>query len=89
MSAQKLDFFKYKYGLFMHYVHGISMFSDGRKPGDINETVDSFDVEGYAEDVAATGAQFLIFTAWHWKTIPLYPSGLQRNGVAVKLRVAI
>ena len=74
MSAQKLDFFKYKYGLFMHYVHGISMFSDGRKPGDINETVDSFDVEGYAEDVAATGAQFLIFTAWHWKTIPLYPS---------------
>ncbi len=74
MITQKYDFYKYKYGLFIHYVHGLSMFSDGRKPKNINETLDSFDVEGFARDVADTGVQFLVFTSWHWKMIPLYPS---------------
>ena len=74
MSEQKFDFGKCKYGLFVHYVHGLSFFSDGRRPRDLGETVASFDVEGFAKDIAETGVQFLIFTAWHMKTVPLYPS---------------
>lgn len=74
MGTQNFDFYKCKYGLFVHYVHGLSMFSDGRTPKDINETLDSFDVNGFARDVADMGVQFLIFTSWHKNTIPLYPS---------------
>ena len=70
MGTQNFDFYKCKYGLFVHYVHGLSMFSDGRKPKDINETLDSFDVKGFARDVADMGFQFLIFTSWHKNTIP-------------------
>ena len=74
MSEQKFDFGKCKYGLFVHYVHGLSFFSDGRRPRDLSETVASFDAEGFAKDIAETGVQFLIFTAWHMNTVPLYPS---------------
>ena len=74
MSRPNFDFYRYKYGLFVHYVHGLSMFSDGRMPKNINETLDSFDAEGFARDVADMGVQFLVFTAWHWRMIPLYPS---------------
>lgn len=63
-----------KYGLFVHYVHDRALFSDGRKPCDINETLDSFNVEGFARCVADMGVQYLIFTAWHFNMIPLYPS---------------
>lgn len=69
-----MDFSELKYGLFVHYVHGLSIFSDGRSCKDIDETLNSFDVEGFARDVADTGAQYLVFTAWHADMIPLYPS---------------
>ena len=63
-----------KYGLFVHYVHELSYFSDGRKPKDINETLDSFDAVAFARQVAEMKVQYLIITSWHYNTITLYPS---------------
>jgi hypothetical protein len=74
MNLKDFDFHKYKYGLFVHYVHGLSFFSDGRRPKDINETLDSFDVKGFARDVSEMGVQYLVITAWHANMITLYPS---------------
>lgn len=65
-----------KYGMFVHYVHGLNKFSDGRRPRDINESMDAFDVQGFADDIARSRAQYLIFTAWHFDAIPLYPSAV-------------
>ena len=74
MNNKAFDFHKYKYGLFVHYVHGLSFFSDGRRPKDINETLDSFDARGFADDVASMGVQHVVLTAWHYNMITLYPS---------------
>lgn len=73
-----------KHGLFVHFVHGATSFSDGRKPQNIDETVDSFDVEGFADTVARMGVQYLIFTVWHWKAMPLYPSAVHEKWRASK-----
>ena len=62
-NTQNFEFLKY--GLFVHYVHNLSFFSDGRKPEDINETLESFDVKGFAEQIAEMKVQYLIITSWH------------------------
>ena len=71
-NTQNFEFLKY--GLFVHYVHNLSFFSDGRKPEDINETLENFDVKGFAEQIAEMKVQYLIITSWHYNTVPLYPS---------------
>lgn len=65
-----------RYGIFTHYVPGLTIDATGRVPSTIDETADGFDAEGYAADVAAFGAQYVIFTAWHARMIPLYPSAV-------------
>jgi hypothetical protein len=73
------SFKKRKYGLFVHFVHGISCFSDGSLPENINDTVNSFDANAFAESVKQMGVEYLIFTAWHWRAIPLYPSEVTKK----------
>ena len=73
-----------KHGLFVHFVHSGTAFSDGRKPQSIDETVDSFDVEGFADTVLRMGVQYLIFTVWHYKAMPLYPSEVHNKWRASK-----
>jgi len=51
MEMQKKDIRSCKFGLFVHYVLYCSQFADGRKPKDINEAVDNFDVEAFADSV--------------------------------------
>ena len=66
-----------KHGFFVHYVwDGTfgSMRPDGSKPTSINETADSFDVPGFANDMEAMGVEYVIFTAWQANFFPLYPS---------------
>ena len=67
-------FKKRKYGLFVHFVHGISCNADGSQPSTVDETVNNFDANAFADIVASMGVEYLIFTAWHWRAIPLYPS---------------
>ena len=74
MSKTPFTFTKRKYGLFVHFVHGISCHADGSAPKTIDETVNGFDANAFADAVASMGVEYLIFTAWHWRALPLYPS---------------
>ena len=79
MKPKKLDFDLYKYGFFVHYVFRISRFSDGSVPERMDEFVESFDVEGFADQIASMGVQYFILTAWHANTIPIYPSAVNEK----------
>lgn len=70
---------KMRYGIFVHYIASQAPYTDGRAPADINEAADGFDVPRFVEEIASTGAEYLIFTAWHYLTIPLYPSEVTRK----------
>ena len=76
MKNSDFIFSKLKYGLFVHFVHEISCRTDGSQPKNIDETVNDFDVEAFADSVASMGVEYLIFTAWHAKARPIYPSAV-------------
>ncbi len=69
-----------KYGIFSHYVwNGYGMTAglpnaDGSRARTIDELADNFDVDDYVRQLAEAGAQYVVFTAWHSGTCPLYPS---------------
>lgn len=69
-----------KYGIFSHYVwNGYGMTSlvpkeDGTIPGNIDELAEALDVPNYVDQLVAAGAQYVVFTAWHSGTCPLFPS---------------
>jgi hypothetical protein len=67
-----------KYGLFVHYVRGrdgeLTITSDGTHPNSLNDLANLFDVPSFANDIASTGVEYIIFTAWHSAMEPLYPS---------------
>ena len=74
MSNIKKFFWEMKHGIFVHFVHTLSPFSDGHIATDVDETVNSFDVEGFADTIKSSGAEYLVLTAWHYNMIPIYPS---------------
>ncbi len=55
-----------KYGIFSHYTYAMT--------GDANTAADRFNAEAYANDVQQSGAQYVVWTAWHSNTIPMFPS---------------
>ena len=69
-----------KYGLFVHHVYGgeFSLLTplgpSGDAAKDIDDFVGRFDVDRWADDVAAMGFEYVIFTAWHANMNALYPS---------------
>lgn len=63
-----------KYGMFVHYVRGLTKKSDGSMTVGLNDLADSLDVSSFANDIASTGVEYIIFTAWHSGMEPLYPS---------------
>lgn len=69
-----------KYGIFSHYVwNGYGMTAgmpnaDGSVAKSIDELADSFDVPNYVNQLVEAGAQYVVFTAWHSGTCPLFPS---------------
>ena len=68
---------KLRYGFFVHYVADLTHcvgYMDGRKPQSYDEVADGFDVPGFAEALAQMQVEYLIFTSWHFRMIPLYPS---------------
>ena len=69
----KDEFCDQKYGIFVHYAPFYSADKYG-KGGDIQTTADGFDAAGFARDIASTGADYIIFTAWHARMNLLYPS---------------
>jgi autotransporter-associated beta strand protein len=66
-----------KHGFFVHYVwDGTNgpMRPDGSRPTSIDDTANSFDAPGFADDMAAMGVEYVIFTAWQANFFPLFPS---------------
>jgi autotransporter-associated beta strand protein len=69
-----------KYGIFSHYTwNGYGMTAglpnaDGSTSKTIDELADVFDVDNYVEQLLAAEAQYVVFTAWHSGTCPLFPS---------------
>ena len=68
------NFRRMKYGFFVHYVFGGVRKSDGNWPNDANDLADRFDAAGFADDLQSMGVEYLIFTAWHFNVVCLWPS---------------
>ena len=73
-------FQRLKHGLFVHYVYGgefgnlTALAYNGRYPTSIDQLVNSFNVNTFADQVASMGVEFLIITAFHANMNVLYPS---------------
>ncbi len=67
-----------KYGFFVHYVNDgnghTTLNIDGSPTAGADYLADSFDVAGFADDIASMGVEYLIFTAWHSNFHPLFNS---------------
>ncbi|GCD93162.1 alpha-L-fucosidase [Embleya hyalina] len=68
------DVLDHKYGLFVHYVPGRTVTPGGVVVHDSNALANAFDANGFADDLAATKVQYVVFTAWHAGMVALYPS---------------
>ncbi len=73
------EFRKMKYGFFVHYVWGgdygnLTINRNGQPPESFDALADGFDVQGFADDMAAWQVEYVIFTAWHANINPLFPS---------------
>lgn len=63
-----------RYGLFVHYIATDCCYMDGTRPANLNEAVDRFDLPRFIDEIASMHIEYLIFTAWHFQAVPLYPS---------------
>ncbi len=57
-----------KYGIFSHYTRWAT------GTGDVNEAADAFNAQQYADDLEQAGVQYVVWTAWHGSTFPMFPS---------------
>ncbi|MEU0939675.1 alpha-L-fucosidase [Embleya sp. NPDC005971] len=64
----------HKYGLFVHYVPGLTVNPGGAVVADPDALANGFDATGFADDLAAAKVQYIVFTAWHSRMVALYPS---------------
>lgn len=63
-----------RYGLFVHYVPGLTVDARGHSTHDIDEVANRFNAQQLADDAETFGAEYLIFTSMHYRMRPLYPS---------------
>jgi alpha-L-fucosidase len=67
---------KSRYGLFVHYVPGLSVYPKGGTTSDINTVANSFDAKQLAADAQTFGVEYVVFTVMHLRMRPLYPSAV-------------
>lgn len=65
-------------GAFVHYVPYLTSGYDGTIT-DIDELANTFDAEQFANDMEAFGVEYVVFTAWHARMLPLYPSEVSKR----------
>jgi len=76
-AASKNNWYeKSRYGLFVHYVPGLSVYPKGGTTSDINTVANKFDAKQLADDAHAFGMEYVIFTVMHYRMRPLYPSAV-------------
>ena len=64
-----------RYGIFNHVVYRLSIDPDGQKNyQSLDEFVDGFDVNTWADQIQAMGMEYVIFTAWHAAMCHLGPN---------------
>ncbi len=63
-----------KYSFFAHYVADLTTDVNGVVVTDPNELANAFDVEAYADKMAAMGCEYIVFTAWHYRMVCLFDS---------------
>lgn len=63
-----------KYSFFAHYVADLTTDINGAVITDPNELANAFDVEAYADKMAAMGCEYVVFTAWHYRMVCLFDS---------------
>lgn len=65
-----------KYSFFAHYVADLTTDINGVVITDPNKLANAFDVEAYADKMAAMGCEYIVFTAWHYRMVCLYDSAV-------------
>ena len=78
IKASRTRYGRQKYGVFVHYVPGLTVDASSQKPS-IDELAARFDATQFAQDMADFGAEYVIFTAWHLNARPLYPSAVSKR----------
>jgi len=73
------DFYKCKYGMFIHHILPGARYADGTSVQTIDEMADAFDTEGFADSLVRMGVEYIIYTAWHFAVQPLYPSAVSEK----------
>ena len=63
-----------KYGIFVHYVKDLTVFSNGNICSDMAVLTNNFNADTFASDIEEMGVEYVIFTAWHADMNLLYPS---------------
>lgn len=64
---------------FTHYVAGLTAEKNGTVVTDANSIADSFDAEAYADEMAAMGVEYVVFTAYHYAMVCLYDSQVMKD----------
>lgn len=65
-----------RYGMIVHLVPELTVNSSGAPVTDINALANAFDAQAFANDLADFKVEYVIFTAWHFRMKPLYPSAV-------------
>jgi len=78
LTAAQAAFGRKKVGFFVHYVPFLTAGKSG-VVNDINVLADTFDVEQFAQDAADFGMEYVVFTAWHARMLPLFPSKVNKK----------
>ncbi len=73
VKAARDRYERQKYGLFVHYVPGLTADTNGKRL-DIDTLSQKFDAAQFAQDAADFGVEYVIFTVMHFKARMLYPS---------------
>lgn len=73
------EFKRNSFGLFDHYVAGLTKDQDGKVMNDIDELAESLDVEQLARDAHDFGVEYMIFTVAHSQQRLLYPSEVSKR----------
>ncbi|WP_298288867.1 alpha-L-fucosidase [Novosphingobium sp.] len=78
IGAARDRYERQKFGLFVHYVPGLTRDAQGNKPN-IDVLARDLDAAQFAQDAADFGVEYVIFTVQHLKARMLYPSAVNKR----------
>lgn len=79
VAAAKEAYLEKKAGVFVHYVPRLTVDRSGAVVDDIDALADRFDAPQFAQDMRDFGAEYVIFTVWHFNAVTLYPSAVNKR----------